>query len=76
MPRIKFNPEINLGHLAQLIGGLGVLFGLYYSMNTRVALLEAQSNAHSGQITKLVETVDQNSKSIVRLVTQQEHSRN
>ncbi len=68
MPRIRFNPEINLGHLVQFMGGLFALAGLYFALNTRVTILEQASVAQARDLGKLVEAVDANSKSIVRLV--------
>ncbi len=75
MPRIRFNPEINLGHLVQLFGFVLAVVGLYYAMDKRVTILERGNATQASQLTELVRIVDENSKSIVRLVTLQEQDR-
>jgi hypothetical protein len=74
MSRIKFNPEINLGHLVQLFGFVLAVVGLYYAMDKRVSILEQSIVVQRSQLTEVIRAVDDNSKSIVRLVTLQEQS--
>jgi hypothetical protein len=74
MPRIRFNPEINLGHLVQFFGFVLAIVGLYYAMDKRVSILEQNISSQRIQLTDVIRAVDDNSKSIIRLVTLQEQN--
>lgn len=64
-----FNPEINLGHIVQLFGGLLVLVGLYYTLDKRISLLEVNVSANTVQVQSLTKQAVETSIAQARLIT-------
>lgn len=40
MNKIRFNPEINLGHVLQAVVGISVIMSMFYNMDKRLTVVE------------------------------------
>ena len=58
MTGLKYNAEITLGHLIQLIAGLAAIAGLYAAFDRRVTILETQLSYERVRTTDLINRVE------------------